>query len=88
MADPTRLPEIVPDIEDWAKALFLKEAKQRGLDLSIYDIQFAETDDEYVVSAFYKNKPPSLRGSHPDHPDYDVVISRAERRVVRVSRAR
>jgi len=83
-----QVPEPIVAIDPAAMNAFEAEMTKRGVDLSLYDIELLATDTLYVVVTSYKKKPPRLRGSVPDFPDYEVEILRDDNRVHSVSIAR
>jgi hypothetical protein len=88
MASEVRLPAQVETIEEPALTAFQMEMARRGVDLTLYNLEYFASDSEYTIATYYKERAPGLRGSDPRHRDYEAVISRKEYRVLRVSIAR
>jgi hypothetical protein len=84
----TLAPRQVDAVPPEALAAFHRELEARGVDLSLYQPYFEETDSELLLTALYKLKPRGLRGSVAGHPDYTVVVSRSDFTVTRVSLGR
>lgn len=84
MQNPTPTASIDPR----ALAAFHSEMASRQIDMTLYDLSFFETPDSFLVVAGYKLRDPRMRGSDPRHPNYEVLISRADFSITRVSVAR
>jgi hypothetical protein len=76
------------DLEPWALKMYRNECAKRRIDLIFYNAEYLANDNEYLVALYYKNKKPGLRGNDKEHPDYEVLMSRKVRKIVRVSLAR
>lgn len=64
--------------------LFRAEMGRRDIDLTLYNVRYYETDTTYLISTFYKNRPASIRGGDPTHPEYNVEIKKSDKSVLRV----
>jgi hypothetical protein len=88
MAEETKLPEPVKKISAGAMALVEAVMRRKDIDPALYNSEYFADDKEYTVALFYKRKKASVRGSDPEHPDYEIVISRKDNKLVRISQAR
>lgn len=78
-------PVPVASVDAHALEAFHHEMARRQIDMSLYDLKFYETPDSFLILADYKLRDPRLRGSDPRHPSYEVLLSRADSSITRVS---
>lgn len=72
------LPRPVQSVDPTMLRVFNEAMKERGVNVADYDLYFYETDESIIISAAYKGKPRTMRGSMPGFPDYEVEIRRRD----------
>jgi hypothetical protein len=88
MAEPTPLPQPVDAIDPEALKVVRHVMEERGIDPALYEAEYFADQDFWTVALYYRHKKPGLRGSDPEHPDYEIVISRDSNQLESVSIAR
>jgi len=82
------VPTPVDSIDPAALRVFRDEMKKRAIDLSKYDLFFFATETSYIIVTSYQQKPPGLRGSLAEFPDYEVEILRKDNSIKSITIAR
>jgi hypothetical protein len=78
----------IPKPSEDLLALFTAEMSKRKIDLSLYNVRYFQSGANIDIAIFYKHRNPHQLGSDPVHKEMTVVISPADKRVVRVIHAR
>lgn len=81
-------PVPIYSIDPRTLATFYREMADRRIDLDNYKLSFYKTSGSFLIVANHERRTPYLRGSDPHYPTYEVLISRIDHSVTRVSIAR
>jgi hypothetical protein len=82
-AEPEMTWKELVSIDPTYVTVFRAEAATRNIDLSVYNLQYFETEKTYIITATHKSQTPLMKGSPPGHKNCKGEIEKGTKKLLR-----